>query len=266
MMDEDSGMVGTGKSDAVGFDELQRALRLTLELRDLPYGSALQKRHALEGMAALVGAQVAVWAHADGIATGRLHLHREIDFGWSCDRERGLFLEYIDGAQGRSLDPSIPALARRATGAMAVFAREQLVDDRTWYGSDHVQQFRRAGRVDSFLYGIHAPGGDTASCFSLHRTWGDRAFSERERRLVEEVYRACPFLHEPSPGPSPQTLQGLSPRLRDTLRGLTRGLSEKQLAADLGLSPHTLHDYVKALYRHFGVQSRSELLARFLAS
>lgn len=259
-------MVGTGKSDAVGFDELQRALRLTLELRDLPHGSALQKRHALEGMAALVGAQVAVWARADGIATGRLRLHREIDFGWSCDRERSLFLEYIDSAQGRSFDPSIPALTQRASDAMAVFAREQLVDDHTWYGSEHVQRFRRAGRVDSFLYGIHALGGDTAVCFSLHRPWGDRAFSERERRLVEEIHRACGFLHEPSPTLSPQTLRGLSPRLCDTLRGLARGLSEKQLAADLGLSPHTLHDYVKALYRHFSVQSRSELLARCLAS
>jgi len=47
-----------------------------------------------------------------------------------------------------------------------------------------------------------------------------------------------------------------------TLRGLTRGRSEKRLAAELRLSPHTVHDYIKVLYRHFGVQSRSELVAR----
>ena len=56
---------------------------------------------------------------------------------------------------------------------------------------------------------------------------------------------------------------GLGPFL---LRGLARGRSEKQLAADLGLSPHTVHEYVKALHRHFGVQRRSELLARCLAA
>lgn len=50
-----------------------------------------------------------------------------------------------------------------------------------------------------------------------------------------------------------------------TLRGLARGRSEAQLAAELGLSPHTVHDYVKALYRHFGVQSRAELLALCVA-
>lgn len=258
-------MADPGKSDTVRFDELQRALRLALELRDLPQGSEAQRRHALEGMAALVGAQVGVWARADGITTGRMSFHREIDFGWSSDSERRVFLEYTETAPYQSLDPSISALARQTTSAMGTFTREQLLDDRTWYGSEHVQRFRHPARVDSFLYGIYAPGGDTAAGFSLHRTWGDRAFSERERRLVDVLHRACAFLHAP-PERSPAILQGLSPRLRDTLRGLAGGRSEKQLAAELKLSPHTVHDYVKALYRHFGVQSRSELLARYLGT
>ena len=58
----------------------------------------------------------------------------------------------------------------------------------------------------------------------------------------------------------------LSPRLLETLQGLLAGHSEKQLAADMGLSPHTIHDYVKALYRRFGVASRAELLARVLST
>lgn len=257
-------MAGTVKSDTVRFDELQRALRLALELRDLPQGSELQKRHALEGMAALVGAQVGVWANADGLTKSRMTLHKEIDFGWSCDSERRVFLEYADSAHLQSLDPSMPALARETTSTLCTFTREQLLDDRTWYGSEHVQRFRHAARVDSFLCGIYAPGGDAMSGFALHRAWGDRAFSERERRLVDVIHRVCAFLYEPSAELSPAILQGLSPRLRDTLRGLVRGRSEKQLAAELELSPHTVHDYVKALYRHFGVQSRSELLARCL--
>lgn len=100
---------------------------------------------------------------------------------------------------------------------------------------------------------------------SLHRAWGARAFSERERRLIDAFHRACVFLHEPARDLSTAMLRGLTPRLRDTLRGLARGRSEKQLAAELGLSPHTVHDYVKALYRHFGVQSRAELLALCVA-
>jgi DNA-binding CsgD family transcriptional regulator len=57
----------------------------------------------------------------------------------------------------------------------------------------------------------------------------------------------------------------LSPRQRQTLRHLLEGDLEKQVAAKLGLSRHTVHVYVKALYKHFGVSSRGELLAKCLS-
>jgi DNA-binding CsgD family transcriptional regulator len=56
----------------------------------------------------------------------------------------------------------------------------------------------------------------------------------------------------------------LSPRLRQTLQRLLLGDSEKEIAAHLGVSRHTVHVYVKSLYRRFGVSSRGELLARFV--
>lgn len=56
----------------------------------------------------------------------------------------------------------------------------------------------------------------------------------------------------------------LSPRLRQTLKSLLAGDSEKQVAAHMGLSQHTVHVYVKALYRRYGVSSRGELLARWV--
>jgi DNA-binding CsgD family transcriptional regulator len=57
----------------------------------------------------------------------------------------------------------------------------------------------------------------------------------------------------------------LSPRLRQTLQSLLKGVSEKQVAQRLGLSQHTVHVYVKKLYRRYGVSSRGELLARWVA-
>ena len=54
----------------------------------------------------------------------------------------------------------------------------------------------------------------------------------------------------------------LSPRLRETGAALMTGASEKQIASQLGLSPHTTHHYVKTLYRRFGVSSRAEFMAR----
>ena len=63
--------------------------------------------------------------------------------------------------------------------------------------------------------------------------------------------------------PIPANLK-LSPRMRQTLDRLLAGDSEKQIALKLGVSPHTIHVYVKSLYRGFEVNSRGELLARFV--
>ena len=60
--------------------------------------------------------------------------------------------------------------------------------------------------------------------------------------------------------------QPLSPRMEQTLRSLLGGASEKQVAAKLGVSPHTVHVYVKALYKKYGVCSRGELLAKWVKS
>jgi len=56
----------------------------------------------------------------------------------------------------------------------------------------------------------------------------------------------------------------LSPRQRQTLRGMLQGLTEKELARTLGLSRHTVHVHVKAVYRRFNVCSKGELMAQFI--
>ena len=56
----------------------------------------------------------------------------------------------------------------------------------------------------------------------------------------------------------------LSRRLRQTLNRLLIGDSEKQIASNLRVSQHTVHVYVKALYKLFDVNSRGELLAQFI--
>jgi DNA-binding CsgD family transcriptional regulator len=55
--------------------------------------------------------------------------------------------------------------------------------------------------------------------------------------------------------------QVLRPRHRETLEWLLTGATEKEIAAGLGLSVHTVHQYVKAIYRRFGVTSRAQLMA-----
>jgi DNA-binding CsgD family transcriptional regulator len=55
-----------------------------------------------------------------------------------------------------------------------------------------------------------------------------------------------------------------SPRHRQTLHRLMEGDSEKQVARYLGISQHTVHVYIKHIFRTFSVSSRGELMAQIL--
>ena len=57
----------------------------------------------------------------------------------------------------------------------------------------------------------------------------------------------------------------LPPRLSELLGHLLAGDGEKQAAAKMSLSRHTVHNYVTMLYRKLDVSSRSELMARFVS-
>lgn len=64
------------------------------------------------------------------------------------------------------------------------------------------------------------------------------------------------------PPPELSTLPGS--RLEEVLGLIKEGYSEQQMATELGISSHTVHDYVKALYRRYNVHSRGELLFKHL--
>src|SRR5687768_15519355 len=91
---------------------------------------------------------------------------------------------------------------------------------------------------------------------------------EKKRRLLANILR---MIGEQVNGQSAQLtilqsdVRRLSPRLQQTLASLLAGDSEKQAAAKMGVSPHTVHVYVKTLYRRYNVSSRGELLAKWVS-
>ena len=84
---------------------------------------------------------------------------------------------------------------------------------------------------------------------------------EQKRKLIADFCRLVGAKYSQSPI---QNIPGLSPRHVQTLDRLLAGDSEKQIARHLGISQHTIHVYVKALYKRFDVNSRGELLAKWV--
>jgi DNA-binding NarL/FixJ family response regulator len=53
-----------------------------------------------------------------------------------------------------------------------------------------------------------------------------------------------------------------SPRQSEVMRGLSRGLPTKLIARELGLSEHTVREYIATIYKHLGVHNRTEAVIK----
>lgn len=59
-------------------------------------------------------------------------------------------------------------------------------------------------------------------------------------------------------------ISGLTPTQQEILSLLLDGLDEKQIAARTGRQPSTVHTHLKAIYEHFDVHSRTQLVVKVI--
>lgn len=258
------------KSKSIEFQDARRALQLVSELRELPPSASVRANHLIDGMCELIGAQNGLFAlMSDFRKGGDPQVIESVTGGdFSSIAQRG-FAEYVDSEVVK--DPLVEATIHDCYKPL-VLSRRQHVSDREWYGSAHVSEFRKQFTlVDDSIYAyfpLSKPG--LIAGIGMNRAWGDRPFGERELNLVDLMHDQLEWLYrqfeQEAGGGLPLDKRPLSPRLQQTLARLIAGDSQKQAAKRLGLSVHTIHDYVKELYLRFGVNSRAELLARCLAN
>ncbi len=75
-------------------------------------------------------------------------------------------------------------------------------------------------------------------------------------RKVVSSFQAAPVRGD-------ETLE-LSPREKEVLNGLAEGQAYKRIADQLGVSIHTVRNYIRRIYEKLHVQSRTEAVAKFL--
>lgn len=254
-----------GRSSKLRLPDVRRVFRLLGDCRDLGHDRAAWTRRAIAGLRDELGAYLVVGTFIDGTIEESVRPGRSLfDVGWESGRDRQAWLGLISSPRVHDYE-TVRAIYKDPLPGVLVRSRDQLVPDREWGAGAELNEDRKPLHQDETLIGIHRFGGPgVQQVFSINRAVGERKFDGRERMflrlfLAEANALAGTALAVDEAGP----LAALSPRLRRVLDALVEGDSEKQVASRLGLSRHTVHDYVKELYRRFGVGTRGEMLASY---
>ena len=137
------------------------------------------------------------------------------------------------------------------------------IDDREYYRSAHYDIVRRPFDIDHVLYCRLVLPNAADVAVGILRCPGDAKFSDREQAIVHLLHTNAPHVYCVAAAAACSELDQLAPRLQPVLRYILQGDAEKEAAAKLRLSRHTVHRYVQVIYRELGVHSRGELLAKY---
>lgn len=254
-----------GQGEAILECDARRIVRLVGDVAAIG-GSLPVKRSALmNGLALLVGADAWSWiisraADNDNNPAMAAYLH-----GGISQEQVGRRIQIM---QDRTAPPVEYAKLNQLRHTHKHFTRgwDQLVTPEEWYGSQNRERLDAAG-FEHVLYSVRILDNDGFfSGISLERRPGQPNFSARERRMVHITTGEIDWLHfNPSLSQPTFQVRQLSPRLRTVLTLFCEGNSPKQIAMTLGLSANTIPGYMKALYKHFGVTTQTELLLRFFS-
>jgi hypothetical protein len=231
------------KSGRVRLSDLRRVHRLVHNCRDVGHDARAWSAVLVSGLTRLVEAQVAsaveMGFEAPGIPP---RLVQTADCGWLTPAHRESWDQhYTRGQKFRQF-----AVYQRFTAlqtALTTRGREQLVSDAEWYRSEEFNDFHRSMGIDDILASmVRTDDPPGLMGFTIFRALNQERFGAWERRVVRVLHQEL-SLHVGSAlarvGQRPEL--DLPPRLRETLRCLLEGDSEKQAALRLGLSTLTVH-------------------------
>ncbi len=159
------------------------------------------------------------------------------------------------------------AMAKRAGTFRVNRLRDGFIDFRKFTKTDHYQHFYVAkGVTDRIWVGLPA-ATDAESFFCFDRRHRKTQFTATHAELAGHTLRGLTWFHRQLLMANGLTLvqSPLTPTEQRILRHLLTEKSEKEIAAAMQLSKHTVHDHITQILRKYGVSGRTALMALWLA-
>jgi len=235
--------------------------------RDLGADVDAWRQQLLGELRTIVDAQVIISSEIEHFGNTNTHdtrylgTHRD---GWISHDAEVRWREYAQSIPVERT-PEYPYLSK-FSGETLLLSRDQIWGRESWYRSHTFNEIHRECGIDDYIISICPTGiPDRCTTLWLHKGVGSRDFTSRERALVamlhmiinKEIGSFLAAAEEPR-------ISQLTKRRREVLERLLMGDSEKQIAFRFNVARATIHDHVLAIYRHFEVSSRGELLALFI--
>jgi DNA-binding CsgD family transcriptional regulator len=254
---------GNGTIEGVGdrsirVDRVRAAVGLIGEVRELGRCTEAGRRHLVEALLKLLGCAIGGAVLDTSYGPG---LKQGIAQATLAGFDRQIIdLFNAHHTRGSDFNPFHCAAMRRLRGVTyQVFtsSNRELVGRSEWYGSEWINEYVRPARIDHFVGTMRLVGRTSGIGCGFMRAAGDRPFSDEDREVLHLVHMGVGRFYAEE---SPRAL--LPPRMRDTLEVLLSGATDKEIAAQLGISPHTVRLYFSSIHRAYGVTSRGQLIAR----
>lgn len=242
-------------------DDARAIVRLLGDVAVLE-GTLNDKRSALmTGLADLVKADAWIWCVPAHTVPGAHPALAVFLKGGFRDEEYGALLKALEHPD---MGPLQESFAREFVAQDAQFTRlrQQIVTDEEFLATE-VAPLWKAANFGPLILSARPKADGRVSAIGIYRHYDRPAFTERESKIAHILLSEVGWLHEEMPRLPEGEVISLSPRLRQVMNCLLVGKSRKEIAGQLGLSVHTLGDYIKQIYQRFGVRSHPALLRKF---
>lgn len=221
-----------------------------------------KKRFLLGGLSRLVRSDAWGWALSCQMVPGEPQIYVSFVHGGFSDERFTRLMAAYDHPQMARIGSKIFAEVER-TGGTVTMSRSQ-IDPAGEGFTGEVGALWEAADTGHLVLSFTPLDATSASGVGIFRRLGDPDFTEREISILHVVLTEIPWLHRMGwPEDRGATVPVLAPRARMVLNLLLSGLSRKEVAGQMGISMHTLGDYIKEVFKHFQVHSHAGLMRRF---
>lgn len=228
-------------------------LRLVAEASAQSAAGPARCQRLLRGLTAMAPARMALAATLSFSAPSR-ELH--VLSATACGLDGATLLQ-TDASGGAPRD-----LVLRAIAPMLNRLQAALADAWAFQGPAFTSHLRRQMGFGHYACSSRRQAADgQLHLLAVCRAGAEPPFTEREDQLVHLLHEQVEALSASTAAPA-ALLANLPPYLQRLVPELLAGGGEKQIAARLGFTFNTTHQYIKAIYRRVGVTSRAEFMAR----